>query len=581
MGMMDFGFSSKTSKQTYVNPGKDNVIKIHRLVVALLACLMGLSTIFVLLLLFKIQVALASPEVIHVEPNGNSGGATPCLETIQAAIDAASEGDVVKVAQGVYTTTDFQVAFIDKSISLFGGYNNSDWELQDPNQYPVIIDSESESRRRGIYIGGSSNGAIEINGIRIQHGNSYQSLGGAIYISSGSVAIKNTEVFSNTGEGDPYPHAGGIYIKDGDVTIVNSKFKGNYVSGIGGGLFINDGTVIIENNLFEYNGAPDGAAIYIQNGFIEIFSNTLKYNHGESGGIQIGGDGTAIIRSNDFISNTIAQGAGIYAQNGTVAIDSNNFTLNYADYGGGVKVSGGNVHIIDNTFKSNQATEGGAIFFENNHIQAYLARNLIISNTALNQGGGLYFWDGNAILESNEIISNTAYSAGGAMALFENSNLVGMNDIIANNTSPFEGIYVGSNSQLLAKHWTLVNDGKYAVATNDGSATILNSIVATHTLGGFSGPGIVADHSLFYNSGTSCMGGATCTSSVTGNPLFVDYSLSDFHIAPDSAAIDSGVNAGVWKDIDNEPRIGIPDIGADEYWPPGLPKYIYLPLVTR
>ena len=69
------------------------------------------------------------------------------------------------------------------------------------------------------------------------------------------------------------------------------------------------------------------------------------------------------------------------------------------------------------------------------------------------------------------------------------------------------------------------------------------------------------------------------TRNYTGDPAFVNPAASDYHIGPSSAAIDRGVNAGVRLDIDDEPRFGVPDLGADEYWSPGLLRHIYLPLV--
>jgi hypothetical protein len=67
----------------------------------------------------------------------------------------------------------------------------------------------------------------------------------------------------------------------------------------------------------------------------------------------------------------------------------------------------------------------------------------------------------------------------------------------------------------------------------------------------------------------------------TGHPAFVDPDAGDYHIGPGSEALNKGVDAGVMRDIDNEPRFGIPDLGADEYWAPGALKRIYLPLVLR
>ena len=65
-------------------------------------------------------------------------------------------------------------------------------------------------------------------------------------------------------------------------------------------------------------------------------------------------------------------------------------------------------------------------------------------------------------------------------------------------------------------------------------------------------------------------------------PAFVDPDAGDYHIGPTSGAIDRGAYAGMSRDIDDEPRLGVPDLGADEYWAPGtIFNYVYLPLVLR
>jgi len=38
----------------------------------------------------------------YVDPAGSCGGNTPCYTTIQAAIDAVSEGTVIKIRSGTY-----------------------------------------------------------------------------------------------------------------------------------------------------------------------------------------------------------------------------------------------------------------------------------------------------------------------------------------------------------------------------------------------------------------------------------------------------------------------------------------------
>jgi hypothetical protein len=42
------------------------------------------------------------------------------------------------------------------------------------------------------------------------------------------------------------------------------------------------------------------------------------------------------------------------------------------------------------------------------------------------------------------------------------------------------------------------------------------------------------------------------------------------------------VDAGIKTDVDHEPRpYQTPDLGADEYWPPGALKRAYLPVVLH
>ncbi len=61
-----------------------------------------------------------------------------------------------------------------------------------------------------------------------------------------------------------------------------------------------------------------------------------------------------------------------------------------------------------------------------------------------------------------------------------------------------------------------------------------------------------------------------------GDPAFADTDEADYHIGSTSAAVDQGVDAGVAEDFEGDARLGVPDIGADEYV-----LHCYLPLVLR
>ena len=72
------------------------------------------------------------------------------------------------------------------------------------------------------------------------------------------------------------------------------------------------------------------------------------------------------------------------------------------------------------------------------------------------------------------------------------------------------------------------------------------------------------------------------STNVYSDPAFIDPGAGDYHIGASSAALDVGVDAGVAMDIDRQPRpYELPDLGADEYWPLGVLKYVILPRVLR
>ena len=60
---------------------------------------------------------------IYVDPTGSCGGQSPCYTTIQAAINAASTGSTIKIAQGDYSEN--LTLSSSKEVTLSGGWNFS------------------------------------------------------------------------------------------------------------------------------------------------------------------------------------------------------------------------------------------------------------------------------------------------------------------------------------------------------------------------------------------------------------------------------------------------------------------------
>ena len=100
-----------------------------------------------------------------------AGSPTCDYDSIQIAVDAAGDGDVIKVAEGTYTGINHrfghaQVVYLDKSITIRGGYTTTNWTTSDPVANPTTVDAEGQGRV--LYVSGNINPTIA--GLRITGG---------------------------------------------------------------------------------------------------------------------------------------------------------------------------------------------------------------------------------------------------------------------------------------------------------------------------------------------------------------------------------------------------------------------------
>jgi len=187
-------------------------------------------------------------------------------------------------------------------------------------------------------------------------------------------------------------------------------------------------------------------------------------------------------------------------------------------------------------------------------------------------------------------MSNTAARYGGGLDIYitqgpEATRLV--NNLIAHNLAGYSGggLYAHSDWNLSAitlTHNTVVSNGTGLRIGNNMTATLVNNIVVSHTLGMtviISSGNVFADHTLFWGNTDDGIRGIN---PVDSDPDFVNPVAGDYHIGPDSGAIDAGVNAGVINDIDGDPRPDCvhEDIGADERQGAACSR-LYVPLILR
>jgi hypothetical protein len=309
-------------------------------------------------------------------------------------------------------------------------------------------------------------------------------------------------------------------------------------------------------------------------------------------------------------------GGGVYVMTATATLDNNQIFSNTAPYGGaGVFLAYSTGRLNGNTISNNnvRVAGGGVILYQG---AATLTGNRIMSNTSDNLGGGLYLFATDAMLSGNMIAGNTATVLGGGVDVASCSPTLSGNIVSGNTAGEGGGLYlwysysvltnnvivdnhansrgsglVMGGSRPILLHTTIARntggDGSGVFVTGDGSGTnstltMTNTVVASHAVGLYvnAGSAVVADGILWYGNGANAGGAGTrtITNAFTGNPVFAP---DGYHLTAGSAARDKGVTAGVTNDIDGQPRFGMPDLGTDEYWAPGFPKRIHLPLIMR
>ena len=219
---------------------------------------------------------------LYVATSSNCGTGSPCYGTIQEAVDAASDGTLIKVGGGVYTTTESQVLSVRKGVHVVGGYDVDDWSEPDTTGQPTILDAERVPERRGILVEGTGVPTITLAGLQVQRGDAQGSMGGGIYIAGGSVVLNENSIVSST-------------------------------AGVsGGGVFVSQGRVILHHNIVRANSAPYGGGLYVDGGDVSLESDIFTENEADNMGGAIALGGGVLTGTNvSVVRNSLAE-AGIY-----------------------------------------------------------------------------------------------------------------------------------------------------------------------------------------------------------------------------------------------------------------------------
>lgn len=236
---------------------------------------------------------LAVVGVVFIAWSGWCGHATantiyvPGRPTIQAAIDATSNGDVIVVTPGTYKET---LDFKGKVITVRG---------TDPFDPAVVA-------------------ATIIDGDHLGSVVTFASAEMPTSILSGLTITNGTGTTVTHPSGFKQVYGGGIYCTGSSPTIQCCVIRGNSASGAGGGVFSAGGSPLIQQNLITGNkagtGTPSGTGggLYCQSGSPIIQYNTITANSGgnAAGGVYLNTCSFPLLVRNTITNNTAAAAAG-------------------------------------------------------------------------------------------------------------------------------------------------------------------------------------------------------------------------------------------------------------------------------
>jgi len=421
---------------------------------------------------------------------------------VQAAVDAASDGDVIKVATGTYIDlhtavvdwkTITQVVTIRKGITIQGGYTTANWDVPDPVANPTVLDARGQGRV--FYVSGAVSPTIA--GLCIAGGDAAglgggplgEDAGGGMYVTANAVVLSDNRVFSNTAT-----YGGGLYLDYSAATLSGNTVISN-TAHQGGGLFLFGGVVTLSGGAVVSNSATYGGGLFLSSSAATLSDNTIASN-----AANFFGGGLLLWRSDDAV------------------LDRNIVAYNGAGYGGGLYLH-----------------ESGAT----------LANNVVAGNRADTAGSGLYVLASSPRLLHATIVGNGSaeLTAGGWGSV--------------RDLCPTAGVHVtnyGSDYSSIVLTNTILVGHTVGVTVTAGNTAALEATLW--------GADVWANDTDSGGAGMVHVG----TRNYWGDPDFVASSAGDYHIGLASAALDKGVNAGVTDDMDGDsrPQSGSYDLGADE-----------------
>ncbi len=484
---------------------------------------------------------------------------------LKDAIAVAENGDVITVASNI--TLDKTLAIENKNITIKGSgkisadnalttvetrkntlfvINNSTVKFNglDENQKLTL---DGDLKNRIIY---SENSTIELTNAVVTKGspgdNSNINPGGGVFLRGGSLTATNTDFIGNTPgtnddkslpEGDRDLNGGAIYTgkESADITITGGSFADNDVKAYGHGaaIYQENGTLNVSGTSFKNNkghteggnAGTQGACIHTREGVTATITKVTAeiVNGFNTGGFLRSLGSTVTVSDSKFTIANQGDGygysGGVFCfQNGTSEVKGSTFTCNGSKLyhaGGFIDIVGTGTHVIDN----NTMTGSGMDQHKFKAIASF--------------GGAISVEEGasaNVTITNNTIKDTSASDTGGAIAIGTHKGVstpatvtMGGNTITNPGTYYYGaqyggGVFVAPGATVTMTKDTITNaKSSYGGGIyNEGTLTITGGSSLTGGVGSKLGGEI-------YNSGVLTVDDATITGNFVGGSSWQQY----------------------------------------------------------
>lgn len=324
------------------------------------------------------------PALYVITPDG-----TGDFPTIQEAIDAAEESDIIELVDGVYVGTgNRDVDFRGKSLTLRS-------QSGDPEACVIDCEASVADQHRGLFIRHYEGPGTLVAGISIVNG--YWGGGSGIQCEGSENPTTITDcIIGNCCAEDV---AGGglrCYHEPGPI-VVRCTFRDNRAiqNGAGGAECLSTTNAQFTDCVFKGNNGPRGGGVKAEGASPSFVRCVFVDNYAFDGGGALYGQGDASLTITDCLfeeNHTHGNGGALHFWSGTSSVSGCLFQGNIADNHAGAvysQMSNTNLELRECEFVVNQAQRGGAVM--TNHVGWTTIEDCTFDGNSAEHGGAISF----------------------------------------------------------------------------------------------------------------------------------------------------------------------------------------------